>query len=299
MAKARTRSSDLASMTEDTSPQQQEGESVESPQEKRGFGFKASAALPTDQHFAARIGLVGLDAPPETCSNQQLVVSILDQGRAESCIANAGIQQLRCEMVRRGLSAPLLSRQFAYYGLRLIEGDQNQDVGGYVRNFYRAANRFGYCSETVLPYNPQLPAINAQPTEKAYMEAAANHIEVGYYRIDFGTGPEMQYGRQLAIKHAIAAGHTVLFGTAVDINKFQAVKSLTLQEAPSYSATVGGHAMLIVGYDAEGVLVANSWGTSWGQDGFGRLSWNYILDPRSSDFWVLEVIKAPLFYQET
>lgn len=289
MAKGRNKS--LDSMVEEVGPE-------DAPQD-RGFGFRPSPVQPSDQHLAAHMGLSGLGPPPVEASNRQQVVSILDQGRAESCIANAGVQQMRCALAQQGIAAPLMSRQFAYWGLRLLEGDQHQDSGGFVRNFYRACNRYGYCSETVLPYDSSLPAINAQPTETAYMEAAANHIQVGYYRIDFGTGPEMQYGRQLAIQHAIQAGHTVLFGTAVDIDAFPKVKSLDLVEAPSYSATVGGHAMLIVGYDAEGCLIANSWGTGWGDEGFGRLSWSYMLDPRTSDLWVLEVLKPPVFYPES
>lgn len=40
----------------------------------------------------------------------------------------------------------------------------------------------------------------------------------------------------------------------------------------------GGHAVLIVGYDKEGLYIQNSWGTSWGSKGFAILPWELALD---------------------
>lgn len=37
---------------------------------------------------------------------------------------------------------------------------------------------------------------------------------------------------------------------------------------------VGGHAVLGVGYDQEGVWILNSWGPKWGQGGFAHIWWN-------------------------
>lgn len=37
---------------------------------------------------------------------------------------------------------------------------------------------------------------------------------------------------------------------------------------------LGGHAVVIVGYDRTGVYIANSWGTGWGAKGFGILPWS-------------------------
>lgn len=37
---------------------------------------------------------------------------------------------------------------------------------------------------------------------------------------------------------------------------------------------IGGHAVLICWYDAEGVGFQNSWSGTWGCNGFGRMTWN-------------------------
>ena len=40
---------------------------------------------------------------------------------------------------------------------------------------------------------------------------------------------------------------------------------------------LGGHAVLIVGYDQQGVYIQNSWGKSWGANGFCILPWDEFL----------------------
>lgn len=36
----------------------------------------------------------------------------------------------------------------------------------------------------------------------------------------------------------------------------------------------GGHAISIVGYDADGLIIRNSWGTSFGDKGYTHINWN-------------------------
>lgn len=40
------------------------------------------------------------------------------------------------------------------------------------------------------------------------------------------------------------------------------------------SVSLGGHAVLIVGYDRRGVYIQNSWGKEWAAKGFGVLPWD-------------------------
>lgn len=37
--------------------------------------------------------------------------------------------------------------------------------------------------------------------------------------------------------------------------------------------TLGGHAVLVVGYNEAGVWIENSWGEDWGEKGFGFIEW--------------------------
>jgi len=64
---------------------------------------------------------------------------------------------------------------------------------------------------------------------------------------------------------------------------------------------IGGHAMLMVGYDDNvtitntttssstkgAFIVRNSWGTGWGDAGYGMLPYDYVTNRLAVDFWSL------------
>jgi C1A family cysteine protease len=57
----------------------------------------------------------------------------------------------------------------------------------------------------------------------------------------------------------------------------------------------GGHAMVAVGYDdtkkvgkdTGALLIRNSWGTGWGDKGYGWLPYSYVQHGLAVDFWTL------------
>ena len=51
---------------------------------------------------------------------------------------------------------------------------------------------------------------------------------------------------------------------------------------PNVEEWLGGHAVVVVGYDdAKGmVLLKNSWGALWGQNGYGMLPYEYLQPAR-------------------
>jgi C1A family cysteine protease len=56
---------------------------------------------------------------------------------------------------------------------------------------------------------------------------------------------------------------------------------------------VGGHAVLVVGYDnvTQRFLARNSWGTEWGIKGHFTLPYSYILNPDlATDFWTIRLV---------
>jgi len=61
---------------------------------------------------------------------------------------------------------------------------------------------------------------------------------------------------------------------------------------PTPDTAVGGHAIAVVGWDARGLRLRNSWGTDWGLGGDCFLPWAYL--PRTWEFWkAVDVIEAP------
>ncbi len=58
------------------------------------------------------------------------------------------------------------------------------------------------------------------------------------------------------------------------------------------TAPVGGHAFALVGYDANGFALQNSWGEDWGFHGFARVTYDDWLT-NGDDAWVA-VMGAPI-----
>ena len=52
---------------------------------------------------------------------------------------------------------------------------------------------------------------------------------------------------------------------------------------------IGGHAVLFVGYDDSKSVFKfkNSWGQSWGENGYGFLPYSYVLENKAFDFWTI------------
>jgi C1A family cysteine protease len=46
------------------------------------------------------------------------------------------------------------------------------------------------------------------------------------------------------------------------------------------SSKIGGHTLLVIGYDDTGqyFIVKNSWGTGWGDNGFGKVGYDQVND---------------------
>jgi C1A family cysteine protease len=56
---------------------------------------------------------------------------------------------------------------------------------------------------------------------------------------------------------------------------------------------VGGHCMLVVGYDntKRVFIVRNSWNTTWGMKGYCTMPYEYLLNASlASDFWTIRAV---------
>jgi C1A family cysteine protease len=98
------------------------------------------------------------------------------------------------------------------------------------------------------------------------------------------------------MRGCLAAGFPFVFGfTVYESFESQEVADTGVMPMPASGEKVlGGHAVLVVGYDdaSERFRVRNSWGTGWGQAGYFTMPYAYLTDSGlSSDFWTLRIVK--------
>lgn len=210
---------------------------------------------------------------------------------AGSCVGNATADSVELLNSVEGLPKVQLSRLFLYTLCRNMmdtDGDGRSDIdkdeGTYIQLAFDILSRFGICREDLSvekggwPYD--LQKLHTLPSLKA-MRAATGHRIHSYYRIN-ETGSD----RVDAILDALRAKHPVVFGTAVT-RAFTQKRDGETVGPPEGQATVGGHAMMLCGYDrTKGFLMHNSWGKGWGDGGFCYLSEEYLAWSGTSDIWV-------------
>jgi hypothetical protein len=82
------------------------------------------------------------------------------------------------------------------------------------------------------------------------------------------------------LEYALSKGYPI----DVELMVYNNMYNATPQDAwvgginPKTDMPVGGHDLIAVGYDRQGLWVQNQWGTGWGLNGYAELSWDYVLD---------------------
>ncbi len=128
-----------------------------------------------------------------------------------------------------------------------------------------------------MPFNPT--DFLTQPSAAAFQAALPNRIS------NFTYLPRTDPNGIAQIKASIAAGVPVPWGVNVDAG-FQNLGPNDIWTGPT--ATGGGHAMAIVGYDdtKNAFIVANSWGPDWANAGTFYLAYNSWNIPTTDTFIV-------------
>ena len=208
-----------------------------------------------------------------TCS------TIEDQGNLGSCTGNALAGAIEFLERKNGVPFVDASRLFIYYNERALEGTIKSDAGAMIRDGIKTMKNQGVCSETRWPY--VISKFAAKPGAACYKEALKRQI-TSYHRIL--TLDDMRI--------CLAEGFPFVFGfTVYESFESQEVASNGIVQMPQPSErSLGGHAVLAVGYDDEErrFIVRNSWGTDWGQKGYFTIPYEYLASRNlADDLWTI------------
>jgi C1A family cysteine protease len=261
----------------------------------RGYGANGQVVdlIARDRDFSEKLKpyLVSatdgdVDLSPYTTETNQLNVSACAGNATADSIEAVGAidEENRAKAEGRApVVLPQLSRLFIYSMAREIidtdrdgVGDLDQDEGTYIRLCFDILRRFGICKETTWPYD--VNKVHAPPSFMAMREATGHHLH-SYYRIK-SEGD----GRLEDIVAALRGRHPVVFGTQIN-QEFLDGGGPTVIDRPT-GTTIGGHAMMLVGYVGGNFKVKNSWGATWKDGGFCYFTPAYLSWSGTSDLWV-------------
>ena len=234
-------------------------------------------------------------ALPATVDLREWCSPIENQRMLGSCTANAGagiIEYYERKSFGRHINA---SRLFLYKVTRNLM-KMKGDTGAYLRVTIGAMVLFGVPPEEYWPYTDNQNKFDAEPPAFCYA-FAQNYKTLKYYRHDLPrvAGDEVLH----RVKTYLAAGHPSMFGFTVYNSIEQAAADGRIPFPSAKERIEGGHAIAAVGYDDKmiiennygggkttgALLIRNSWGTEWGEKGYGWLPYEYLLRSLAEDFW--------------
>jgi C1A family cysteine protease len=144
-----------------------------------------------------------------------------------------------------------------------------------------------------------IPDFDKEPSAFCY-SFAQNYKAISYFRLDSpGTSKDAVLAH---VKYLLAAKIPSMFGFTVFSSINQAGNTGKIPYPTSSESVLGGHAIVAMGYDDSieientnmfgktttgALLIRNSWGTGWGDNGYGWLPYEYITRGLAVDWWSL------------
>lgn len=215
------------------------------------------------------------------------------------------------------------SRLFLYKVARNLRNRTHKvaDGGADFRTTLKALRQFGVPPEDLWPYDPS--RVNQEPTGFVY-HSAQRMDSLRYFHVEPSEDSSSkdspaskrsnQKGRQRTTKKQklskttqsnnrsknaqwdllvsfVAAGFPVAFGFSVPSS---ITDSPNIPFRPDYDSYIGGTTALAIGYDLNhfgrnqpGLLIRTSWGSKWGDNGYGWLPAGFVRNYLARDFWCL------------
>jgi C1A family cysteine protease len=230
-----------------------------------------------DHHTVAR----NRDLLPESesVSLQRYVKNVYIQGNLGSCNANAICSLIKITAPDSDPFEP--SRLWIYTMEQILghPGEQIIDRGADPMDGCMIINQLGVCAESEFPYlmDKDQNVINfGEKPSDSMINSALSHRYPGFKDVtDTNNGSLLE-----TIQICLSGGYPVLmafimFSSFMD----QSVRKTGIVLVPMadpLDQPIGGHEVLIVGYEPGYLLVLNSWGPEWGLGGFFKMPVEYL-----------------------
>lgn len=240
--------------------------------------LKESKDTTRDWSFADAMAAGQLGAPvalPQKVDLRQDSWKVGDQLTTGSCVGWATAEGvMRCQLAKanRLSISQSLSPRFVWMASK--ETDQFvtrpetfiEEAGTSLKAAMDIVKKYGVVLDTTLPFLTN--TLMYTGNENAIFAEAASRRASSYYNLR----------RNLSQWKAWLAGNgPILAGLNVDTTWDNASNTGGKLDVFQPNTVRGGHAVCIVGYTTDRFIIRNSWGTSWGDKGFGYATPEYIL----------------------
>lgn len=230
-------------------------------------------AFPTDEDVAALL-------PRYTKAGL-----ILDQGEEGACTGfglACVVNYLRWRKARYPERLEPVSPRMLYNFARRYDEYSGEDYeGSSCRGALKGWFRHGVCLESDWPYGD--PAVRPR---YGYAQRAAEHTLGVYFRVELRSITDLQAAiQQVGAVYASAFTHDGWSKLPTSKRLPRGHADLPVIPFDGRPSQTNGHAFALVGFNRDGFVVQNSWGTGWGTGGFAVLSYADWL-ANGMDAWV-------------
>lgn len=241
----------------------------------------------------------GLRAVPTSVDLRKWCSPIENQKNLGSCTAHAAVGVVEY-FERRAYGKHIEgSRLFVYKATRNLM-QVTGDTGAWLRNTMGALRLCGVPDEKYWPYTDADPAFDEEPPSFVY--SVADNFEAIRYFCHDPQGANTPGADVLSsVKKYLAAGIPSMFGFWGFPSFDECDEAGGIPYPCPGEKAEWGHAIVAVGYDnakklknkccnetkTGALLIRNSWGKSWGNDGYGWLPYDYVKSKLAMDFWSL------------
>ncbi|HPO48833.1 MAG TPA: C1 family peptidase [Spirochaetota bacterium] len=197
------------------------------------------------------------------------------QGQQGSCVAWSSAYAYKSfhEKIERDWDLTNSNHLFspAYIYNQLNGGE---DCGLYIGDALNLMVKEGVCTLSSMEYDER--DYLTQPGNKAKLEAS-KYKAASYARVNFKNREE--------VKKILSGGNCIVFGMNIYGNFYDYKTDVYSEVSGTY---MGGHAMLLIGYDEDkqAYKLINSWSENWGVKGYAWLDYK-VFEKYTADAWVM------------
>lgn len=193
------------------------------------------------------------------------------QDLLEGCVGWAIAIASYAKQSAEGLEAVFPSPGFIWWNSRKQHGDETVNTGTYPHLAVASLNDIGMCAEKYWTVEQTKFHFDQKPSRLAFTHAFDHKFEVRTQKL-YGSGEDLRQ----QIKAAFAVQGPITFGLQVSKSFVEMGKHTVINEPEPDEPIAGGHYMAALGYDELGLLGPQTW-RYWGNEGWFRIGWDYIL----------------------